>query len=132
MSSSNTIKNNYFNKTPKMSKKKSDLLKSEVEKQEKEFELIKEFLERKNGSQKSSEIFGKLNLNFDVSGRKTSAKIPKKLNQKEKEKREFFRRMKEVDELGNLQAKLFKQVGNRRKMKRKTEKKKMMRKMIKK
>lgn len=99
-----------------MSKKKSDLLKSEVEKQEKEFELIKEFLERKNGSQKSSEIFGKLNLNFDVSGRKTSAKIPKKLNQKEKEKREFFRRMKEVDELGNLQAKLFKQVGNRRKI----------------
>ena len=45
-----------------------------------------------------------------------SAKAPKRLSQKEKEKRDEIRRLKEVEDLNKMQQQLFKQVKSRKKI----------------
>ena len=91
--------------------KKIDNLENEVKEHEMELKAIKEAFEKKN--------FNALNTlpikHLPKSGR-LSAKAPKKLSQKEKEKRDEIRRLKEVEDLNKMQQQLFKQVKSRKKI----------------
>ena len=91
--------------------KKIDNLENEVKEHEMELKAIKEAFEKRN--------FNALNTlpikNLPKSGR-LSAKAPKRLSQKEKEKRDEIRRLKEVEDLNKMQQQLFKQVKSRKKI----------------
>ena len=78
-------------------------LKNTVEEEEKELELIKEALEKGNINALESLP---INLPRKKKGT-TSAKVPKKLSQKEIEKREERRKLKEIERIENIQKKLF-------------------------
>ena len=86
-------------------------LEQDVKEKELEYEAIKEAIEK-----------GDINLlsNFKSKGLKAStkfsAKIPKKLSEKEKERRDEIRRLKEAEDLAQIQQKLFRQVKGRRKI----------------
>ena len=89
---------------------KSKNLELDVKDKELEYEAIKEAIEK-----------GNINIlsNFNIKGLKSSkysAKIPKKLSEKEKEKRDEIRRLKEAEDLAEIQQKLFRQVKGRRKI----------------
>jgi hypothetical protein len=90
---------------------KTRTLEQDVKDKELEYEAIKEAIEK-----------GDINLlsNFKTKGikgpSKFSAKIPKKLSEKEKEKRDEIRRLKEAEDLAQIQQKLFRQVKGRRKI----------------
>ena len=90
---------------------KTRTLEQDVKDKELEYEAIKEAIEK-----------GDINLlsNFKTKGMKGqskfSAKIPKKLSEKEKEKRDEIRRLKEAEDLAQIQQKLFRQVKGRRKI----------------
>ena len=89
---------------------KSKNLELEVKDKELEYEAIKEAIEKGN-----IDILS----NFNIKGLKSSkysAKIPKKLSEKEKEKRDEIRRLKEAEDLAEIQQKLFRQVKGRRKI----------------
>jgi hypothetical protein len=91
--------------------KKLDNLENEVKEHEMELKAIKEAFEKKN--------LNALNTlpikNLPKSGR-FSAKPPKRLSQKEKERRDEIRRLKEVEDLNKMQKQLFKQVKSRKKI----------------
>ena len=90
---------------------KTKNLELDVKEKELEYEAIKEAIEK-----------GDINLlsNFNIKGlrasSKFSAKIPKKLSEKEKERRDEMRRLKEAEDLEQIQQKLFRQVKGRRKI----------------
>ena len=90
---------------------KTRTLEQDVKDKELEYEAIKEAIEK-----------GDINLlsNFKTKGMKGqskfSAKIPKKLSEKEKEKRDEIRRLKEAEDLAQIQQKLFRQVKGRLKI----------------
>ena len=89
---------------------KTQNLEQEVIEMEKEYEAIKEAHSKGN--------IDALN-NFRIKNLKStkiSAKIPKKLSEKEKEKRDEIRRLKEAEDLAQIQQKLFKQVKGRKKI----------------
>ena len=89
---------------------KTKNLELDVREKELEYEAIKEAIEK-----------GNINLlsNFNLKGMKStkfSAKIPKKLSEKEKERRDEIRRLKEAEDLEQIQQKLFRQVKGKRKI----------------
>ena len=89
---------------------KTKNLELDVKEKELEYEAIKEAIEK-----------GNINLlqNFNLKGfkySKYSAKIPKKLSEKQKEKREEIRRLKEAEDLAQIQQKLFRQAKGKRKI----------------
>ena len=89
---------------------KTKNLELDVKEKELEYEAIKEAIEK-----------GNINLlsNFNLKGMKSSkftTKIPKKLSEKEKEKRDEIRRLKEAEDLAQIQQKLFRQVKGKRKI----------------
>ena len=89
---------------------KTKNLELDVKEKELEYEAIKEAIEK-----------GNMNIlsNFNIKGLKSSklsAKIPKKLSEKEKERRDEIRRLKEAEDLAEIQQKLFRQVKGRRKI----------------
>ena len=91
--------------------KKIDNLENEVKEQERELEAIKEAFQKNNLNALNSLPI----KNLPKSGR-FSAKAPKRLSEKEKERRDEIRRLKEVEDLNKIQQKLFKQVKGRRKI----------------
>ena len=91
--------------------KKSDKLEKELKEQEKELEAIKEAFEKNNMNALNS-----LPIKNMPKSSRFSAKVPKKLSEKEKQKREELRSLKEIENLGKIQQKLFKEVNNRRKI----------------
>ena len=91
--------------------KKSDKLEQELKEDEKELEAIKEALEKKNMN-----ALHTLPIKNLPKTSRLSAKIPKRLSEKEKERREEIRRLKEVEDLDKIQKQLFKQVKSRRKI----------------
>jgi hypothetical protein len=77
---------------------------------EKELEKIKEAHEKGN-------IDPLTNLRIkNLKSTKISAKMPKKLSEKEKEKRDEIRRLREAEDLAQIQQRLFKQVKGRKKI----------------
>ena len=89
---------------------KTKNLELDVKEKELEYEAIKEAIEKGN-----IDILS----NFNIKGMKSqkfSAKIPKKLSEKEKERRDEIRRLKEAEDLAEIQQKLFRQVKGRRKI----------------
>jgi hypothetical protein len=89
---------------------KTKNLELDVREKELEYEAIKEAIEK-----------GNINLlsNFNLKGMKSSkfsSKIPKKLSEKEKERRDEIRRLKEAEDLEQIQQKLFRQVRGKRKI----------------
>ncbi len=89
---------------------KTQNLEQDVIEMEKEYEAIKEAHEKGN--------IDALN-NFRIKNLKStkiSAKMPKKLSEKEKEKRDEIRRLKEAEDLAQIQQRLFKQVKGRKKI----------------
>ena len=91
--------------------KKLDNLENEVKEHEMELKAIKEAFTKKN--------LNALNTlpikNLPKTGR-FSAKAPKRLSQKEKERRDEIRRLKEVEDLNKMQKQLFNQVKSRKKI----------------
>ena len=99
-------------KTPKTAKRQSSKtinLEYEIKEQEKELALIKEAVEKGNIN-----ALNTLKIKVPKSTRRPSAKIPKKLSEKEKERRDELRRLKEVQELAKIQDKLLKRIHSRR------------------
>ena len=89
---------------------KTKNLELDVREKELEYEAIKEAIEKGN-----MEILS----NFNMKNLKTSknvTKVPKKLSEKEKEKRDEIRRLKEAEDLAQIQQKLFRQVKGRKKI----------------
>jgi hypothetical protein len=85
-------------------------LEQEVIDMEKELEKIKEAHEKGN-------IDPLTNLRIkNLKSTKISAKMPKKLSEKEKEKRDEIRRLREAEDLAQIQQRLFKQVKGRKKI----------------
>ena len=91
--------------------KKSDNLENEVKDHEKELEAIKEALEKNNMN-----AINNLQIKNIPKTNRYSAKVPKRLTEKEKERRDEIRRLKEVEDLNKIQQQLFKQVKSRRKI----------------
>ena len=91
--------------------KKSDNLENEVKDHEKELEAIKEALEKNNMN-----AINNLQIKNIPKTNRYSAKVPKRLTEKEKERRDEIRRLKEVEDLNKMQQQLFKQVKSRRKI----------------
>ena len=91
--------------------KKTDNLENEVKEHEKELEAIKEALEKNNMN-----AINNLQIKNIPKTNQYSAKIPKRLTEKEKERRDEMRRIKEVEDLDKIQQQSFKQVKNRRKI----------------
>ena len=91
--------------------KKSDNLENEVKDQEKELEAIKEALEKNNMN-----ALNNLQIKNIPKSSRFSGKLPKRLTEKEKERRDEMRRLKEVENLDKIQQQLFKQVKGRRKI----------------
>ena len=87
---------------------KTQNLEKDVKEKELEFELIKEALEKKNID---------LLIKFRTKNLKSSTKIPKKLSEKEQEKREEIRRLKEAENLEKIQQVLFRQAKGKRTIK---------------
>ena len=85
-------------------------LEQDVIEQEKEYEAIKEAIEKGN-----IDILTNFRLK-NIKTTKNSTKIPKKLSEKEKEKRDEIRRLKEAEDLAQIQQKLFRQVKGRKKI----------------
>ena len=99
----NKYKNNLKNS-------KTKTLEIDVKEKEMEYEAIKEAIEKGNINLLSS-------FNFKgLKSTKFQSKIPKKLSEKEKEKRDEIRRLKEAEDLAEIQQKLFRQVKGRRKI----------------
>ena len=99
-------------KAPKTAKKQSSKavnLEDEIKEQEKELAMIKEAVEKGN-----MKALNTLNIKVPKSTRRPSAKVPKKLSEKEKERRDEIRRLKEVQELAKIQEKLLKKIHSRR------------------
>ena len=95
-------------KTLKKQASKTTNLEDEIKEQEKELALIKEAVEKGN-----MKALNPLNIKVPKTTR-PSAKIPKKLSEKEKERRDELRRLKEVQELAKIQDKLLKKIHSRR------------------
>ena len=91
--------------------KKADNLENEVKEHEKELEAIREALEKNNMN-----AINNLQIKNIPKTNRYSAKIPKRLTEKEKERRDEMRRLKEVEDLNKMQQQLFKQVKSRRKI----------------
>ena len=91
--------------------KRSDKLEKDLKEDEKELEAIKEAVEKNN----MNALHNLPIKNLPKSSR-LSARIPKKLSEKEKERRDEMRRLKEVEDLDKIQKQLFKQVKSRRKI----------------
>ena len=91
--------------------KRSDKLEKELKEDEKQLEAIKEAFEKNNMN-----VLHNLPIKNLPKTSRLSAKIPKKLSEKEKERRDEIRRLKEVEDLDKIQKQLFKQVKNRRKI----------------
>jgi len=89
---------------------KTQNLEQEVIEMEKEYEAIKEAREKGN-----IDVLTNFRIK-NLKSTKLSAKIPKKLSEKEKEKRDEIRRLKEAEDLAQIQQKLFKQVKGRKKI----------------
>ena len=85
-------------------------LEEDVKNQEKELKAIKHALE--NGNIEALNHF-KLKESKSI---KTSVKIPKILSEKEKERRDEIRRLKEVENLAKIQEKLLRQIHGRKKI----------------
>ena len=100
-------------KIPKtaINSKKSDKLEKELKEQEKELEAIKEAFEKNNMN-----ALNNLPIKNLPKTSRFSAKVPKRLSEKEKQKRDELRSLKEIENLGKIQQKLFKEVNNRRKI----------------
>ena len=95
-------------KTLKKQASKTTNLEDEIKEQERELALIKEAVEKGN-----MKALNPLNIKVPKTTR-PSAKIPKKLSEKEKERRDELRRLKEVQELAKIQDKLLKKIHSRR------------------
>ena len=91
--------------------KKTDNLENEVREHEKELEAIKEALEKNNMN-----ALNNLQIKNIPKSSRFSGKLPKRLTDKEKERRDEIRRLKEVEGLDKIQQQLFKQVRGRRKI----------------
>ena len=98
-----------LNKVTKKTNKTQNL-EQEVIEMEKEYEAIKEAREKGN-----IDVLTNFRIK-NLKSTKLSAKIPKKLSEKEKEKRDEIRRLKEAEDLAQIQQKLFKQVKGRKKI----------------
>ena len=85
-------------------------LELDVKEKELEYEAIKEAIEKGNMN-----ILSNFNIK-NIKSTKFSTKIPKKLSEKEKERRDEIRRLKEAEDLEQIQQKLFRQVKGRRKI----------------
>ena len=89
---------------------KTKNLELDVKEKELEYEAIKEAIEKGNMN-----ILSNFNIK-NIKSTKFSTKIPKKLSEKEKERRDEIRRLKEAEDLEQIQQKLFRQVKGRRKI----------------
>ena len=85
-------------------------LEEDVKNQERELKAIKHAIENGN-----IEALNHLKLK-DSKSIKTSVKIPKILSEKEKERRDEIRRLKEVENLAKIQEKLLRQIHGRKKI----------------
>ena len=91
--------------------KKIDNLEKEVEEHERELKAIKEAFENHNIN-----ALNTLRMQNIPKTSRLSAKPPKRLSSKEKERRDDIRRWKEVEDLNKIQQSLFKQVKGRKKI----------------
>ena len=91
--------------------KKIDNLEKEVKEHERELQAIKEAFENHNINALTT-----LRMHNIPKTSRLSAKPPKRLSSKEKERREDIRRWKEVEDLNKIQQSLFKQVKGRKKI----------------
>lgn len=91
--------------------KKIDNLEKEVEEHERELKAIKEAFENHNIN-----ALNTLKIQNIPKTSRLSAKPPKRLSSKEKERRDDIRRWKEVEDLNKIQQSLFKQVKGRKKI----------------
>lgn len=91
--------------------KKIDNLEKEVKEHERELQAIKEAFENHNINALTT-----LRMHNIPKSSRLSAKPPKRLSSKEKERREDIRRWKEVEDLNKIQQSLFKQVKGRKKI----------------
>ena len=98
----------FFKISSKNNKTKN--LELDVKEKELEYEAIKEAIEKGNMN-----ILSNFNIK-NIKSTKFSTKIPKKLSEKEKERRDEIRRLKEAEDLEQIQQKLFRQVKGRRKI----------------
>jgi hypothetical protein len=89
---------------------KTQNLEIDVKEKELEYQAIKEALEKGN-----IELLSNLHLN-NIKSTKMSTKIPKKLSEKEKERRDEIRRLKEAEDLAQIQQKLFRQIKGKKKI----------------
>ena len=96
-------------KVIKKSNKTQDL-EVDVKEKELEYQAIKEAIEKGN-----IDILSNFNMN-NLKSTKVSTRIPKKLSEKEKEKRDEIRRLKEAEDLAQIQQKLFRQVKGKKKI----------------
>ncbi len=97
------------NKNNKKSNKTKNL-ELDVKEKEMEYEAIKEAIEKGN-----IDILTNFHMK-NIKITKNSTKVPKKLSEKEKEKRDEIRRLKEAEDLAQIQQKLFRQVKGRKKI----------------
>ena len=91
--------------------KRIDNLEKEVEEHERELKAIKEAFENHNIN-----ALNTLRIQNIPKTSRLSAKPPKRLSSKEKERRDDIRRWKEVEDLNKIQQSLFKQVKGRKKI----------------
>ena len=91
--------------------KRIDNLEKEVKEHERELKAIKEAFESHNIN-----ALNTLRMQNIPKTSRLSAKPPKKLSSKEKERRDDIRRWKEVEDLNKIQQSLFKQVKGRKKI----------------
>ena len=85
-------------------------LEIDVKEKELEYQAIKEAIEKGN-----IELLSNLHMN-NIKSTKMSTKIPKKLSEKEKERRDEIRRLKEAEDLAQIQQKLFRQIKGKKKI----------------
>lgn len=85
-------------------KKPSERLRQSVEEDEREFNIIKEVIEKGN-----TKVLESFPINFPKTKVNVSARIPKQLSQIEIKKREERRKLKEIENLELIQSKLFAQ-----------------------
>ena len=91
--------------------KKIDNLEKEVKEHERELKVIKEVFENHNLN-----ALNTLRIQNIPKTSRLSAKTPKRLSNKERERRDEIRRWKEVEDLTKIQQSLFKQVKGRKKI----------------
>ena len=89
---------------------KTQTLELDVKEKELEYQAIKEAIEKGN-----IDLLSNLQMN-NIKSTKMSMKIPKKLSEKEREKRDEIRRLKEAEDLAQIQQKLFRQIKGKKKI----------------